>query len=147
MKSAKTITEIEAEIVEEFALFDDWMDRYGYLIDIGKNLPDLDDRFKTDAFRVKGCQSNVWLHSRIDNGRVFFEADSDALITRGLVGLLMRVLNGQPVSDVAEAPLAFIDEIGLRQHLSTNRSNGLTAMISRMKASAALAVEPADKTI
>lgn len=147
MRSAKTITEIEAEIVEEFALFDDWMDRYGYLIDIGKNLADLDDRFKTDAFRVKGCQSNVWLHSWIDNGRVFFEADSDALITRGLVGLLMRVLNGQPASDVAEAPLDFVDEIGLRQHLSTNRSNGLTAMISRMKASAALAVEPVDKAI
>lgn len=147
MKSGKTIPQIEAEIVEEFSLFDDWMDRYAYLIDIGKSLPDLDEEFKTEAFRVKGCQSNVWLHSWVDDGRVFFEADSDALITRGLVGLLMRVLSGQPAPEVADARLDFVDKIGLRQHLSTNRSNGLTAMINRMKTSATLAAETADKTL
>lgn len=143
MTNGKTIAEIEAEIIDEFTLFDDWMDRYGYLIDLGKQLPELDEQYKIDAFRVKGCQSKVWLHTWTEDGRVYFEADSDAMITRGLVALLVRVLNGQPAGEVAEAPLGFVDEIGLRQHLSTNRSNGLTAMITRMRASAALATETA----
>jgi cysteine desulfuration protein SufE len=147
MTERKSIGEIESEIIEEFSLFDDWMDRYGYLIDIGKELDNLDDRFKTEAFRVKGCQSNVWLHSWTEDGRVYFEADSDAMITRGLVGLLMRVLSGQPAGEIVATPLRFIDEIGLRQHLSTNRSNGLSAMIERMKASAAVAAQPADEAL
>lgn len=141
----QTIPEIEADIIEEFSLFDDWMDKYAYLIDIGKKLPDLNDVYKTEALRVKGCQSNVWLRSWTEGGRAFFAADSDAMITRGLVALLIRVLNGQPANQVAEAPLHFVDEIGLRQHLSTNRSNGLSAMIARMKATASIATETANE--
>lgn len=147
MTPGKSIPEIEAEIVEEFSLFDDWMDKYAYLIDIGKNLPDLDDAYKIEALRVKGCQAKVWLRSWVEEGRVFFAADSDAMITRGLVGLLVRVLSGQPATEVIDAPLLFIDEIGLRQHLSTNRSNGLSAMIGRMKATASIATETVNETL
>jgi len=143
----KTIPEIEEEIVEEFSLFDDWMDKYAYLIDIGKNLSDLDEAYKVDAFRVKGCQSNVWLRSWTDTGRVYFAADSDAMITRGLVGLLVRVLSGRPAEDIANTPLHFVDRIGLRQHLSANRSNGLSAMIGRMKSTAAMAGETANEAL
>lgn len=132
------IATIEAEIVDEFALFDDWMDKYAYLIEMGKSLPPLDEAFKQEPFRVKGCQSNVWLRSWENDGRVQFEADSDAMITKGLIALLIRVLSDQPPGDVVEANLRFVDEIGLRKHLSPNRSNGLTAMIAKMKSHAAV---------
>ena len=146
MTHTPDIAQIESDIVEEFSLFDDWMEKYGYLIDLGKALPNLSDDYKTESFRVKGCQSNVWLRSWTENGRLFFAADSDAMITRGLVALLVRVLSGHPPADVIKAPLAFIDEIGLRQHLSTNRANGLNAMIQRMKASAKVSLEHSDQT-
>ena len=133
MTNVGDIPTIEAEIIDEFSLFDDWMDKYAYLIDIGKSLEPLDDRFKEDAFRVKGCQSNVWLRSWSEDDRIHFEADSDAIITKGLIGLLVRVLSRQPPSDIVDARLDFVDKIGLRKHLSTNRSNGLTAMIRKMK--------------
>ena len=128
-----TIAEIEAEIVDDFELFDDWMERYAYIIEIGKNMPDLDDQYKSEPYRVHGCQSMVWLHATSANGTVQFEADSDAFITKGLIGLLIKVLSGQPARDIQQAELAFIDQIGIRQHLSTNRSNGLSAMIKKMK--------------
>jgi len=129
---------IEAEIVEEFELFDDWMDKYAYLIDVGKGLASLDEVYKQEAFRVKGCQSKVWLRSWSDGMHIHFEADSDAMITKGLIALLIRVLSGQPASDIVAANLGFVDQIGLRQHLSANRSNGLTAMITKMKTHAAV---------
>ncbi len=129
---------IEAEIVEEFELFDDWMDKYAYLIDVGKGLATLDEVYKQEAFRVKGCQSKVWLRSWSDGMHIHFEADSDAMITKGLIALLIRVLSGQPASDIVAANLGFVDQIGLRQHLSANRSNGLTAMITKMKTHAAV---------
>ena len=147
MTSVQPISAIESEIVEEFSLFDDWMDRYAYLIDLGKSLEDLPEEYKTEPFRVKGCQSNVWLRSWAEGDRVFFAADSDAMITRGLVALLVRVLSGQPATEIVDAPLDFVDEIGLRKHLSTNRSNGLSAMIARMKRMASVAIQPADESI
>ena len=138
MNNVVDIATIEAEIIDEFSLFDDWMDKYSYLIDIGKNLAPLDDEFKQEAFRVKGCQAKVWLRTWSENERINFEADSDAMITKGLIALLVRVLGGQSPSDIVDARLDFVDEIGLRKHLSTNRSNGLTAMIRKMKQHAAV---------
>ena len=138
MSDASDMPVIEAEIVEEFELFDDWMDKYAYLIDVGKGLASLDEVYKQEAFRVKGCQSKVWLRSWSDGMHIHFEADSDAMITKGLIALLIRVLSGQPASDIVAANLGFVDQIGLRQHLSANRSNGLTAMITKMKTHAAV---------
>lgn len=129
----KSITEIEDEIVEEFDLFDDQMDRYEYIIDLGKKLPALDAKFQTDDFLVKGCQSKVWLHAYEKDGRLFFEADSNTAITKGIIALLLRVLSGQKPADILNAQLGFIDKINLRAHLSSQRSNGLTSMIQRIK--------------
>ncbi|MCW5907009.1 MAG: SufE family protein [Chitinophagales bacterium] len=129
-----TIAQTEKEIVEEFGLFDDPMDRYEYIIDIGKKLPALDAQYMTDDFLVKGCQSKVWLHAYEKDGRIFYEADSNTAITKGIVALLVRVLSGQSAKDIVDAQLSFIDKIHLRAHLSSQRSNGLTAMIQKMKA-------------
>lgn len=133
-----TITEIENEIVEEFSLFDDQMDKYEYIIDIGKKLPALGEKYMSDDFLVKGCQSKVWLHAYEKDGRIFFEADSNTAITKGIIALLVRVLSGQRAAEIVTCPLAFIDAINLRAHLSSQRSNGLTAMIAKMKAYAQL---------
>lgn len=130
----QTIPEIEREIAEEFALFDDQMDKYEYLIDIGKKLPVLDAMYMTDDFIVKGCQSKVWLHAYEKDGCIYFEADSNTAITKGIIALLIRVLSGQKAKDIITCPLSFIDAINLRAHLSSQRSNGLTSMIQRMKA-------------
>ena len=127
------IKEIEKEIIEEFNLFDDPMDRYEYLIEIGKKLPDLDEKYKTEETIVKGCQSKVWLHSYFKDSKIFFEADSNTVITKGIIGLLVRVLSGQQPDDIINAELGFIDAIDLRSHLSSQRSNGLNAMIKQMK--------------
>lgn len=129
----KTIEEIEDEIVEEFSLFDEWMDKYEYIIELGKNLPSMDESLKTEDRKVSGCQSQVWLNTKAENGIVLFEADSDAIITKGLVGLLVRVLSGQRPENVINANLGFIDKIGMKEHLSPNRANGLVAMIKHMK--------------
>ncbi|MFC2085628.1 SufE family protein [Bacteroidota bacterium] len=145
MSHPKTIAEREAEVVDEFSLMDDWMDRYAYLIDMGKALKPMNDAYKHDSFHVKGCQSNVWLRSWVDNRLLFFEAESDAMITKGLIALLIRVLSGTQPSEIMSARLEFLDEIGLRTHLSTNRSNGLSAMIAKMKSLAANVVD--DKTL
>jgi cysteine desulfuration protein SufE len=133
MASTNTIAEREQEIVDTFAMLPDWMDKYAYLIELGKDLPLIEDEYKDDAHRVRGCQSQVWLRTEAENGTIHFRADSDALITKGLIALLVRVLSGQPAQAVVDAPLAFIDRIGMREHLSPTRSNGLTAMVKRMK--------------
>jgi cysteine desulfuration protein SufE len=128
-----TIREIELEIISEFSLFDDPMDRYEYIIEIGKKMPDLAEQYKTEENIVKGCQSTVWLHSYLREGNIFFEADSNTVITKGIIGLLVRVLSGHKADEIINAELNFIDAIGLRSHLSSQRSNGLNAMIKQMK--------------
>jgi cysteine desulfuration protein SufE len=131
---SKNIAEIEDELVEEFDLFDDQMDKYEYIIDLGKKLPPLDSKYMTDDYLVKGCQSKVWLHAYKKDSLIFFEADSNSSITKGIIAILIRVLSGQKAKDITNNPLAFIDRINLRSHLSSQRSNGLTAMIHRIKA-------------
>ncbi|HLP52970.1 MAG TPA: SufE family protein [Chitinophagales bacterium] len=132
-----TIAEIEDEIVAEFDLFDDQMEKYEYIIDIGKKLPPLDAAYMTDDFLVKGCQSKVWLHASEKHGLLYFEADSNSTITKGIIALLIRVLSGKSATEITNAQLGFIDRINLRSHLSSQRSNGLTSMIQKMKAYAA----------
>jgi cysteine desulfuration protein SufE len=134
--NTKSIQETENEIVEEFSLFDEWMDKYEYIIELGKNLPDLDEKLKTEDNKVSGCQSQVWLNTKYENGNIIYEADSDAIITKGLVGLLVRVLSNQKPRDIVDAKLGFIDKIGMKEHLSPNRANGLVAMIKHMKENA-----------
>ncbi|HQU59203.1 MAG: SufE family protein [Phaeodactylibacter sp.] len=128
-----SINEIQDEIIEEFALFGDWMERYEYIIDLGKSLPLIGEQYKDEEHLIKGCQSQVWLHAEKDNGRVKFTADSDAIITKGIIALLIRVLSNQSPDDVAKAELYFIDRIGLKEHLSPTRSNGLVSMVKQMK--------------
>lgn len=131
------VAEREAEIVEEFSMFDEWLDKYQHIIEMGQTLPGIDEEFRTDAYKVKGCQSQVWLQPGVENGVVVFKADSDAAITKGLVALMVRVLSGAPAREIAEAPLSFLEEIGLREHLSPTRSNGLVSMVKQMKLYAA----------
>jgi len=133
MSEVKRIEDIEAEIVEEFALFDSWDEKYEYIIDLGKKLPPLKDEYKTDENRVRGCQSTVWLVGHYREGRVFFEADSDAVIVKGLISMLIRVLSGQKPQDIINAQMDFVGEIGMMSHLAQTRSNGLLAMIKQMK--------------
>lgn len=133
MMAEATIQETQNAIVEEFAFFEDWTDKYGYIIELGKNLPELDDKHKTDENKIKGCQSNVWLHTHMNDGRIYFEGDSDAMIVRGLVSMLIRVLNGQEPDAILNADMDFLDKIGLQQHLSPTRANGLASMVKQMK--------------
>ncbi|MFN6114989.1 MAG: SufE family protein [Flavobacteriales bacterium] len=128
-----SLTQTQQELSDEFAMFTDWQDRYEHLIELGKELPLIAPEKKTDENIVRGCQSRVWLHAAPQNGRVHFTADSDAMITKGLVALLVRVLNDRTPQEILETPLTFIDAIGLREHLSPNRSNGLVAMLDQMK--------------
>jgi cysteine desulfuration protein SufE len=129
----QSIAEIESEIVEEFELFDDPMDRYQYIIDLGNKMVDLPEQFKTESNLVKGCQSQVWLQSDFEGGKMHFQADSNTVITKGIIALLVRVFDQQNASDIVSAKLDFIDRIQLREHLSSQRSNGLSAMIMRMQ--------------
>lgn len=124
-------------LVDEFAMFDDWMDKYQYLIDLGKQVPTIDDSHRTDDFRIRGCQAQVWLHAEPDNNSVHFTADSDAQITRGLIAVLLRVLNDQPAGAVAAADLSFLDDIGMKEHLSPTRKNGLDSMVKQIRLYAA----------
>jgi len=133
MNNQKTIKDIEQELIDDFSLFETWEEKYEYLIDIGKKLAPLDPAFKTEEYKIKGCQSSVWIHSHAKDGLVYFEGDSDAIIVRGLVGLMITVLNGQPAKEIVNAPLDFINTIGLSSHLAQTRSNGLRAMIKQMK--------------
>lgn len=128
-----SISEIENEIIEDFELFDDWEGKYDYLIGLGKDLPLIDEKYKTDEYLVLGCQSRVWLHAGHEADKVFFSADSDAVMTKGMVGLLVKILNGQKADDIVNAQLGFIDKIGLKEQLSQGRSNGLASMIKQMK--------------
>ncbi len=128
-----TINEIQDTIIEEFSAFDDWMDKYSLLIDMGKDLPVIDPRFKTRDFLIEGCQSKVWLHPEYDGNMIRFTADSDAIITRGIVSLLIKVLSERSPDEIISADLYFIDRIGLRQNLSPTRSNGLLAMVRQIK--------------
>ena len=131
-----TLEEKQQEIIDEFAIFDDWMDKYEYIIELGKELPMISEENKTDDKLIEGCQSRVWLDTSVSDGKMNFTADSDAVITKGIIGLLIRVLNGESPKDVATTELKFIQEIGLHEHLSPTRSNGLASMIKRMKLSA-----------
>jgi cysteine desulfuration protein SufE len=128
-----TINEVQDNIIEEFSLFDDWMDKYNILIDMGKGLPLIDPRFKIKDYLIEGCQSKVWLYPGYDGNIISFTADSDAIITRGIVALLIKVLTGRTPEEIIQANLYFIDRIGLRQNLSPTRSNGLLAMVRQMK--------------
>jgi len=128
-----TIQEIQAEIVEEFGVFEDWMEKYEYIIELGKNLPLIDDKHKTDDNLIKGCQSRVWLYADEKNGKIIYSADSDAIITKGIVAILIRVLSNQTAEEIAKADLVFIDKIGFKKQLSQTRANGLVSMIKKIK--------------
>lgn len=132
-QSTEHIDQLQNEVIEEFALFDDWMDKYDHLIGLGKDLPLIDPALKTDDHLIRGCQSQVWLNAEMKDGKVHFTADSDAIITKGIIATLVRVLNDQSPESIVNANLHFIDEIGLKEHLSPTRSNGLLAMIKQMK--------------
>ena len=133
MSERKSIQEIENEIVEEFTLFDSWDDKYEYIIDLGKKLPPLEDQHKIDINKVKGCQSTVWLVSEFRNGKVFYKAESDAVIVKGLISMLIRVLSGHSPDEIIDDKLDFIKQIGMTTHLAQTRSNGLLAMVRQMK--------------
>lgn len=127
------IVEIENEIIEEFSAYDDWLDKYSLILEIGKSITVIDEQYKTDQYVISGCQSKVWLDASYHDGKIFFTADSDAIITKGIVSLLIRVLSGHTPDEILEAKLGFIDAIGLKEHLSPTRSNGLSSMIKQMK--------------
>ena len=127
------IKEIQEEIVEEFSMFDDWMERYEYIIELGKNLPLIKEEFKTENNLIKGCQSKVWLQGEKKDDKIVFTADSDAILTKGIIAILIRVFSNQSAKDILDADMSFIDEIGLKEHLSPTRANGLVSMIKNIK--------------
>ena len=131
--SFSNIKEIQEEIVDEFAMFDDWMQRYEYMIELGKSLPLIDEQYKTDENIIKGCQSKVWVHADMEDGKVVFTADSDAIITKGIIAILVRAFSNQEPKAILDANTDFIDEIGLKEHLSPTRANGLVSMIKQLK--------------
>ncbi len=133
MEPDLSITETEKEITAEFALFDSWDDKYEYIIDLGKKLAPLDPKYKTDDNRVRGCQSSVWLVADFKDGKLYYQADSDAMIVKGLISMLIRVLSGRPADEILEARLDFIRDIGMTTHLAQTRSNGLLNMVKQMK--------------
>ncbi|WP_158975158.1 SufE family protein [Cellulophaga sp. L1A9] len=128
-----SIKEIQNDIVDEFSMFDDWMQRYEYMIDLGKSLPLIEAQYKTDDNIIKGCQSKVWVHADLEDNKLVFTADSDAIITKGIIAILIRAFSNQKPKDIIDADTAFIDEIGLKEHLSPTRANGLVSMIKQIK--------------
>lgn len=128
-----TLNELQDEIIEEFAIYDDWMDRYNYLIDLGKDLDPIDPKFKTEEYIIQGCQSKVWVNADLVDGKIKYGADSDAIITKGIIALLIRVLSDREPSEIVDADLFFIDKIGLKENLSPTRANGLVAMVKQMR--------------
>lgn len=128
-----SIKEIQDELIEDFAFYGDWMEKYEYIIQLGKELPEIDDSYRTDQYIIKGCQSKVWLYPELVDGKLFFKADSDALITKGLVSLMVKVLSGHTPKEIVDTDLYFIDQIGLKEHLSPTRANGLLSMVKQMK--------------
>ncbi len=135
-----TLEEKQKEIIDEFAVYDDWMDKYEYIIELGKDLPIIDEALKTNDRIIEGCQSKVWLDSKFEDGVMKFTADSDAIIAKGIIGLLIRVLNNEKPESIATCDLHFINEIGLQEHLSPTRANGLASMVQKMKLSALKAI-------
>ncbi len=129
----KDINEAQEEIIKEFEIFDDWMDKYNYLIELSSDLPLIDNKYKTKDYMISGCQSKVWLHAEYNNGIINFTADSNAIITKGIIALLIRILSGRKPEEIMNADLYFIDKIGLKQNLSPTRSNGLLAFIKQIK--------------
>lgn len=127
------IQQIQEEIVDEFAVFDDWMQRYEYMIELGRSLPLIDEKYKIDDNLIKGCQSKVWVHAEMEDDKLIFTADSDAIITKGIIAILVRAFSHQHPKDIIDADTAFIDEIGLKEHLSPTRANGLVSMIKQLK--------------
>ncbi len=128
-----TIQKIQEDIIEDFAMFDDWMQKYEYLIDLGKELPPIEEQYKTEDNLIKGCQSRVWLHAEHTEGKIIYTADSDAIMTKGIVAILINVLSGQSPKEIANSKLDFINKIGLKEQLSPTRANGLVSMIKQMK--------------
>ena len=128
-----SIEKVQTEIIEEFALFDDWMQRYEYMIDLGKSLPLIDPKYKTDNHIIKGCQSKVWVHADMEDDKVIFTADSDAIITKGIIAILIRAFSNHSPQEILHADTTFIDQIGLKEHLSPTRANGLVSMIKQLK--------------
>lgn len=128
-----TIDEIQDEIIDEFSVFDDWMDKYQILIDMGNSLPPFDETYRIDQNLIEGCQSRVWLHAEYRDGHIYFSADSDAIIVKGVISLLMKVLSGRTPDEILASDLHFIDAIGLKEHLSPTRSNGLLSMVKQMR--------------
>lgn len=128
-----SIQQIQKEIIEEFSLFDDWTQRYEYMIDLGKSLPLIDEKYKNDKFIIKGCQSKVWVNAELENKVIKFTADSDAIITKGIIAILIRVFSNQSPIDIIKANTDFIDQLGLKEHLSPTRANGLVSMIKQIK--------------
>ena len=129
----KEIAAIQEELVAEFSLFDDWMQRYEYMIELGKSLPKIEEQYKTDDHLIKGCQSKVWVHAELRDGKLVFTADSDAIITKGIIAILIRAFSNQKPADIIAAKTDFIDQIGLKEHLSPTRANGLVSMIKQLK--------------
>jgi len=128
-----SLNQVQKDIIDEFSVFDDWLDKYNYLIELGNDLPGIDPGYKTNEYLIRGCQSRVWLHAELRDGKIEFTADSDAVIVKGIAALLVRVLSGRTPEEILENDLFFIDEIGLRQNLSPTRSNGLLAMVKKMR--------------
>ena len=133
MSNPRSINEIQDEIIDEFSMFDDWMQRYEYMIELGKSLELIDEKYKTDDYTIKGCQSKVWVFAELKDQLIQFTADSDAIITKGIIALLLRVFSGQRPQDILDAELYFIDQIGLKEHLSPTRAKGLLSMIKQIK--------------
>ncbi|MBQ4279354.1 MAG: SufE family protein [Rikenellaceae bacterium] len=128
-----TTSEVQDQIIDEFSVFDEWLDKYDYLIELSRELPAIDGQHRTDQYVIKGCQSRVWVDAEMRDGRIYYTADSDAIITKGIIALLIRVLSGRTPQEVLDADLYFIDRIGLRENLSPTRANGLVAMIKQMR--------------
>ena len=128
-----TINELQDNVIEEFSVFDDWMDKYALLIDLGNSLPPLDEKYKTESNLIEGCQSRVWFHAEYADGKISFQGESDAVIVKGIVSLLIQILSGHTPQEILDADLYFIDKVGLKEHLSPTRSNGLVAMVKQMR--------------
>ncbi len=134
----KTLNDVENEVIEEFSMFDEWLDKYEYLIELGKSLKDFPESSKTDDNLIKGCQSRVWLSYRIEEGKIFFNADSDAIITKGIISLLIRIYSGRTPEEILSSDFSVVDKIGLKENLSPTRANGLVSMIARIRETAAM---------
>lgn len=128
-----TINEVQDQIIEEFSIFDDWLDKYNYLIELSRELPHIDEKHRTEQYLIQGCQSRVWVDAEMKDGKVYYSADSDAIITKGIIALLIRVMNGRTPDEILDTDLYFIDRIGLRENLSPTRANGLVSMIKQMR--------------